>query len=158
MMRSSRPVLSISGVTKRFGGLVAVDNISFDVAKHEMIGVIGPNGSGKTTMMNMISGRFSPTSGKITFKSHLLSELPAQEIARAGIGRTFQLVRLLPGLSVLENVMAGASFGARSTGPRSRSQPCRSAPTPPPVSAPRENMTTASSIAGTPKPAKEHPR
>lgn len=113
MMRSSRPVLSISGVTKRFGGLVAVDNISFDVAKHEMIGVIGPNGSGKTTMMNMISGRFSPTFGKITFKSHLLSELPAQEIARAGIGRTFQLVRLLPGLSVLENVMAGASFGYR---------------------------------------------
>jgi ABC-type branched-subunit amino acid transport system ATPase component len=111
MKRSARPILSVSGVTKRFGGLVAVDNMSFDVAHHEMIGVIGPNGSGKTTMMNMISGAFKPTEGRISMKGRRLSDMPAQHIARAGIGRTFQLVRLLPGMSVIENVMAGAVFG-----------------------------------------------
>ena len=111
MKRNARPILSVSGVTKRFGGLVAVDNMSFDVAHHEMIGVIGPNGSGKTTMMNMISGAFKPTEGRISMKGRRLSDMPAQHIARAGIGRTFQLVRLLPGMSVIENVMAGAVFG-----------------------------------------------
>ena len=110
---SSRSVLSVQGVTKRFGGLIAVNNLSFDVAHHEMVGVIGPNGSGKTTMMNMISGAFKPTSGRISMKGRRLSDLPAQKIAREGVGRTFQLVRLLPGLTVLENVMAGAVFGHR---------------------------------------------
>ena len=110
---SSRSVLSVQGVTKRFGGLIAVNNLSFDVAHHEMVGVIGPNGSGKTTMMNMISGAFKPTSGRISMKGRRLSDLPAQKIAREGVGRTFQLVRLLPGLTVLENVMAGAVFGRR---------------------------------------------
>ena len=110
---SSRSVLSVQGVTKGFGGLIAVNNLSFDVAHHEMVGVIGPNGSGKTTMMNMISGAFKPTSGRISMKGRRLSDLPAQKIAREGVGRTFQLVRLLPGLTVLENVMAGAVFGHR---------------------------------------------
>ncbi len=112
-MKHSGSVLSVKGVTKRFGGLVAVSNMSFDVAEHEMIGVIGPNGSGKTTMMNMISGAFKPTEGRIAFKGRVISDLPAQKIAREGVGRTFQLVRLLPGLSVLENVKAGAVFGHR---------------------------------------------
>ncbi len=112
-MRQSGSVLSVSGVTKRFGGLVAVDNVGFDVGEHEMIGIIGPNGSGKTTMMNMISGSFKPTSGVISMTGRQISDLPAQEIARRGIGRTFQLVRLLPSLSVLENVIAGAVFGHR---------------------------------------------
>ena len=112
-MRYSGAVLSIKGVTKRFGGLVAVSDMSFDVAEHEMVGVIGPNGSGKTTMMNMISGAFKPTEGRIAMKGRPISGLPAQLIARAGVGRTFQLVRLLPGLNVVENVMAGAVFGHR---------------------------------------------
>ena len=112
-MKHSGSVLSVKGVTKRFGGLVAVSNMSFDVAEHEMIGVIGPNGSGKTTMMNMISGALRPTEGRIAFKGRVISDLPAQKIAREGVGRTFQLVRLLPGLSVLENVKAGAVFGHR---------------------------------------------
>jgi len=112
-MRHSGSVLSVKGITKRFGGLVAVNDISFDVAEHEMIGVIGPNGSGKTTMMNMISGAFKPTAGRIAVKGRVISDLPAQAIARAGVGRTFQLVRLLPGLNVLENVKAGAVFGHR---------------------------------------------
>ena len=101
-MRHSGFVLSVNGVTKRFGGLVAVDRMSFDVAEYEMVGVIGPNGSGKTTVMNMISGVFRPTSGRISMKGRRISNLPAQQISRAGVGRTFQLVRLLPGLNVLE--------------------------------------------------------
>ena len=110
---TKRPILSVKGVTKRFGGLVAVNGISFDVGNHEMIGVIGPNGSGKTTMMNMISGVFKPSAGHISMKGRRLSEMPAQKIAREGVGRTFQLVRLLPGLNVLENVKAGSVFGHR---------------------------------------------
>ena len=112
-MRQSGAVLSVSGVTKRFGGLVAVDNMDFQVGEHEMIGIIGPNGSGKTTMMNMISGAFKPTQGTISMMGSRVSDLPAQEIARRGVGRTFQLVRLLPSLTVLENVIAGAVFGHR---------------------------------------------
>ena len=110
---STRPILSVNKVTKRFGGLVAVSDMTFDVGNHEMVGVIGPNGSGKTTMMNMISGSFKPTSGRISMKGRRLSDMPAQKIARAGVGRTFQLVRLLPSLSVLDNVKAGAVFGHR---------------------------------------------
>lgn len=110
---NKRPILSVKDVTKRFGGLVAVNGISFDVGHHEMIGVIGPNGSGKTTMMNMISGAFKPSAGSISMKGRRLSEMPAQKIAHEGVGRTFQLVRLLPGLNVLENVKAGSVFGHR---------------------------------------------
>ena len=112
-MKPSGSVLSVKGVTKRFGGLVAVSNMSFDVAEHEMVGVIGPNGSGKTTMMNLISGALRPTDGRISMKGRVISDMPTQKISQAGIGRTFQLVRLLPGLSVLENVLAGAVFGHR---------------------------------------------
>ncbi|MEM7256709.1 MAG: ABC transporter ATP-binding protein [Pseudomonadota bacterium] len=106
-------VLSVNGVTRRFGGLVAVDNLSFDIAAHEMVGIIGPNGSGKTTVLNMISGVFKPTVGRISLKGRSISDKPAQYIARQGVGRTFQLVRLLPGLTVIENVIAGAVFGHR---------------------------------------------
>lgn len=112
-MKYAGSVLSVKGVTKRFGGLVAVSNMTFDVGEHEMVGVIGPNGSGKTTMMNMISGAFRPTEGRISMKGRTISDMPAQMIARAGVGRTFQLVRLLPGLNVIENVKAGAVFGHR---------------------------------------------
>lgn len=110
---ASATILTVNCVTKRFGGLVAVNNLSFDIAAHEMVGIIGPNGSGKTTVLNMISGAFKPSEGRISLKGRTISDKPAQTIARQGIGRTFQLVRLLPGLSVLENVMAGAVFGHR---------------------------------------------
>ena len=110
-MKTLRTILSVKDVTKRFGGLMAVSGISFNVAQHEMVGVIGPNGSGKTTMMNMISGVFKPTDGHIALKGRKISNLPSQSIARAGVGRTFQLVRLLPELNVLDNVVAGAVFG-----------------------------------------------
>ncbi|WP_419913117.1 ABC transporter ATP-binding protein [Hoeflea sp.] len=112
-MRYSGAVLSVRGATKRFGGLVAVDGLDFDVGEHQVMGLIGPNGSGKTTMMNLISGALQPTAGSIALKGARISNLPAQEITRRGVGRTFQLVRLLPTLSVLENVVAGAVFGHR---------------------------------------------
>jgi len=106
-----RIVLDVQNVSKHFGGLRAVDELSFSVREHEVLGLIGPNGSGKTTMMNLISGALAPTAGDIYLDEHLISGRPAREIARAGVARTFQLVRVLPSLSVLENVMAGAVFG-----------------------------------------------
>jgi branched-chain amino acid transport system ATP-binding protein len=90
--------LTAAGVTKRFGGLVAVDDMSFSLAEREVLGLIGPNGSGKTTMMNLISGALKPTSG-------------ASNVAKKGIARTFQLVRMLPTMTALENVAAGGVFG-----------------------------------------------
>lgn len=108
-----RIVLDVQAVSKHFGGLKAVDAVSFQVREHEVMGIIGPNGSGKTTMMNLISGALKPTAGDIFLDEHLISDRPARDIARAGVGRTFQLVRVLPELSVVENVMAGAVFGHR---------------------------------------------
>ena len=111
----SRTVLQVQGVTKRFGGLVAVRDMSFDVTEHQVMGIIGPNGSGKYTMINMISGLFAPSEGSIRLNGADLAGLPAHKTARLGVGRTFQLVRLLPELSVVENVVAGAVFGHRRT-------------------------------------------
>lgn len=107
------PVLSLRGATKRFGGLVAVDHLGFDVAEHQVMGLIGPNGSGKSTTLNLISGALSPTSGSIALKGQPITALSARAIARKGVSRTFQLVRMLPSMTVLENVMAGAVFGHR---------------------------------------------
>ena len=109
----ARVVLQVRNVTKRFGGLVAVNGLNFDVTEHQVMGIIGPNGSGKSTMINMISGVFGPTEGSIKLNGHELAGAPAHRIARMGVGRTFQLVRLLPELSVTQNVLAGAVFGHR---------------------------------------------
>ncbi|SMC98880.1 ABC transporter ATP-binding protein [Rhizobium sp. RU36D] len=106
-------LLSLRGVTKRFGGLVAVNRMDFDVAEHQVLGLIGPNGSGKSTTLNLISGAFPVSDGSISLRGQPINHLPAQDIARRGIARTFQLVRLLPSMSVLENVKAGAVFGHR---------------------------------------------
>jgi branched-chain amino acid transport system ATP-binding protein len=103
--------LSVRAARKRFGGLVAVDDLSFEVPPGELLGLIGPYGSGKTTMLNLISGALSPTSGDILLDGDRISGLPAHKIARRGVARTFQLVRMLPGLDAAENVMAGAVFG-----------------------------------------------
>ncbi|MDH5353197.1 MAG: ABC transporter ATP-binding protein [Gammaproteobacteria bacterium] len=97
----------------RFSGLRAVDCLSFNVRENEVVGLIGPNGSGKTTTMNLISGVFKPTHGDIVLGDRLISDWSTREVARAGVARTFQLVRILPTLSVVENVMAGAVFGSK---------------------------------------------
>ncbi len=112
-MRAPNAVLSLRGVTRRFGGLVAVNDMSFDVTEHEVMGLIGPNGSGKSTTLNLISGALAPNAGTISLRGTPLSQLPAQDIARKGVARTFQLVRLLPSMTVLDNVKAGAVFGHR---------------------------------------------
>jgi branched-chain amino acid transport system ATP-binding protein len=108
---SSRSLLSVETVRKAFGGLVAVNDVDFSVKESELIGLIGPNGSGKTTMMNLISGALKPTSGTIRLDGEVITGMPAHQIARRGVARTFQLVRILPSLSAIENVIAGAVFG-----------------------------------------------
>lgn len=115
------PALSLRAARKSFGGLVAVDDLSFDVQPGELLGLIGPNGSGKTTVLNLVSGALAPSSGEILLDGQRVSGLPAHRIARRGIARTFQLVRVLPGLDAEENVMAGAVFGhARLWGAEAR--------------------------------------
>ncbi|MEA2981312.1 MAG: branched-chain amino acid transport system ATP-binding protein [Alphaproteobacteria bacterium] len=104
-------VLSVEGASKRFGGLIAVDSMSFDLAENEVLGLIGPNGSGKTTMLNLISGALKPSGGAIRLYGDDISAYPANEIAARGVARTFQIVRMLPSLTVLENVAAGGVFG-----------------------------------------------
>ena len=101
-------ILSVSGVSKRFRGLVAVDDVSFEVAPGEIFALIGPNGAGKTTLFNMIAGEFVPNGGTIMFCGERIDGHPPDEVCRRGIGRTFQLVRPFPGVSVEVNVMIGA--------------------------------------------------
>ncbi len=101
-------ILSLDGVTKRFRGLVAVDSVSFHVARGEICGIIGPNGAGKTTLFNMIAGTFAPNAGSITFAGQRINGLAADVMCRLGIGRTFQLVRPFLNLSVEDNVIVGA--------------------------------------------------
>jgi branched-chain amino acid transport system ATP-binding protein len=104
-------ILEISHVTRRFEGLLAVDDISFMLQRGEILGLIGPNGAGKTTLVSLISGTLALNSGDILFEGRSLIRLPAYRRARLGIGRTFQIMRPFPGLSVLDNVAVGALFG-----------------------------------------------
>lgn len=105
--------LSVKNVTKNFGGLTAVNSMSFEIIEHEVLGLIGPNGSGKTTMMNLISGALKLSSGKIRLYGNSISGQSANSIAQHGVARTFQLVRMLNSMTVLENVSAGGVFGHR---------------------------------------------
>jgi branched-chain amino acid transport system ATP-binding protein len=107
-------LLSISGVAKRFGGLLANDDISFEVGEGEIIGLIGPNGAGKTTLFSCIAGYFPVTSGTIVFDGKRISGLPPEAICRRGVARTFQIVRVFKEMSVLENVMVGAFLSTSS--------------------------------------------
>jgi branched-chain amino acid transport system permease protein len=102
------PLLKVDAVTKAYGGLMAVKNMSFEVASGEIVGLIGPNGAGKSTMFNLISGEIPRTAGSVHFGSHTISGLHPSRIARLGLSRTFQHVRLIPGMTTLENVMIGA--------------------------------------------------
>jgi len=104
----SAPLLRIGDVSKRFGGLLAVDSVSFDVAQGEIVSIIGPNGAGKTTLFNLLTGQLTPTSGRIEFEGRDVSALPPQARARLGFGRTFQISQTLTSLTVLENAMVGA--------------------------------------------------
>jgi branched-chain amino acid transport system ATP-binding protein len=105
------PALTAVAVTKRFGGLVAVNGMSFTLAEKQVLGLIGPNGSGKTTMMNLISGAMKPTAGEIRLCGEAIGGIGASRVANKGVARTFQLVRMLPDMTVLDNVKAGGVFG-----------------------------------------------
>ena len=101
---SREPLLSVRGLSKRFGGLQALEDVSFDLYGGEILGLLGPNGAGKTTCFNMISGVFPPTSGHVRFDGAETTGASPAEMARRGVGRTFQIVRPFASLSVLENV------------------------------------------------------
>jgi branched-chain amino acid transport system ATP-binding protein len=101
-------LLEVNGISKRFRGLVAVDNVSFNVAQGAIFALIGPNGAGKTTVFNMIAGEFAPNGGTITFDGQRIDGLTPDHICQRGIGRTFQIVKPFMGLTVEENVLIGA--------------------------------------------------
>ena len=105
------PLLKTDKLSRQFGGLAALSQVSVEFRENEILGIIGPNGAGKTTFINVIAGIYLPTEGKIFFNGQDISDLPAHKRCRLGIGRTFQLVRPLQGLSLLENVMVGSLFG-----------------------------------------------
>lgn len=101
-------ILKCEHVTKRFGGLVAVDDISFELKKHSISGLIGPNGAGKTTLFNCVAGVLAPTSGHVYFEGRNITGLRADKICHAGIGRTFQIPHIFGEMTAVENVMTGA--------------------------------------------------
>jgi branched-chain amino acid transport system ATP-binding protein len=110
------PLMRVSGVSKRFGGLLALQNVTFDLSPGEIIGLIGPNGAGKTTLVNVITGVQRVDGGTIVYQGRRIDRMPAYRIARVGIGRTFQIVQPFPRMTVLENVAAGAMFAGQAAG------------------------------------------
>ena len=107
-MTAMDALLKVEGVTRRFGGVLAVDDVSFAVAPGEIHALIGPNGAGKTTMLNLLTRIYRPDSGAILFKGRSMQEVARHDVVRLGIGRTFQHVELFPRLTVLDNVALGA--------------------------------------------------
>jgi branched-chain amino acid transport system ATP-binding protein len=107
-------LLEVKNLSKYFGGVAAIDDLSLDVHEGEIIGLIGPNGAGKTTVFNAISGFFPATSGKITFEGRDITRLKADRICKLGLTRTFQATTLFMGISVLENVFTGCHLGYRT--------------------------------------------
>lgn len=115
-------LLEVERLTKSFGGLLALNYVSFSIAAGEVVGLIGPNGSGKTTAFNVITGRFPPSSGKIIFRGEDITALPAHQVAVRGIARTFQLVKPFLHLTALQNVMAGRLHGHRPAANRAQAK------------------------------------
>ncbi len=101
----SQPLLSVSGLMMRFGGLLAVNNVSLELREREIVSLIGPNGAGKTTVFNCLTGFYKPTGGTILLRDQHLEGLPGQQIARMGVVRTFQHVRLFREMTVIENLL-----------------------------------------------------
>jgi branched-chain amino acid transport system ATP-binding protein len=107
-------LLDLQGVSRRFGGLNAVNDVSLVVEEGEILGLIGPNGAGKTTLINLITGVHPATAGKVYFERRDITRLKPYQIARLGLARTFQIVQPFPKMTVLENVAAGALFAGRA--------------------------------------------
>ncbi|HTX79255.1 MAG TPA: ATP-binding cassette domain-containing protein, partial [Longilinea sp.] len=108
-------VLTVQGLSKSFGGLRAVDKLDFCVDEGEIIGLIGPNGSGKTTTLNLLTGFLKPDAGTVTFTGKNVTGLPRHEICRQGIGRTFQLIKPFLEFTALQNVVVGRVYGKSPT-------------------------------------------
>jgi branched-chain amino acid transport system ATP-binding protein len=104
-------ILRVYELTKYFGGLAAIKNVTFDIHKKEIVGLIGPNGAGKTTLFNLISGFYKPNRGKIIFNEKDITNFTPYQICKEGIGRTFQIPKPFLNMSCLQNVMIGALFG-----------------------------------------------
>ncbi len=107
MPPSTEAILSVTDLTRRFGGIVALDSVSFEVGEGQIVGLIGPNGAGKTTLFNCLSRLYAPDRGDVRFRGASILSMPPHRIADAGIGRTFQNLALFPTLTVLQNVMTG---------------------------------------------------
>lgn len=103
-------ILETKNLSISFGGLIALENLNIKLQEHEILGIIGPNGAGKTTFLNLISGVYAPTQGEIVFKDKTINGIKPYDITSMGISRTFQNIRLIPYLSVLENVMLGRTL------------------------------------------------
>ena len=115
-----KPFLEVRGLTKRFGGLVANEDVSFTLAADEILGLIGPNGAGKTTLFNALAGFFRPTSGTIVLDGEDVTGLPPEHIAARGVARTFQIVRVFKSMTATENVMVGALLHHKAVGAAER--------------------------------------
>jgi branched-chain amino acid transport system ATP-binding protein len=119
---SDELVLQVKDVSKRFGGLQALTDVTFDLHLGEILGLIGPNGAGKTTLFNVINGVYAPTRGRVIFRGEDITGKPSYEVARRGLARAHQVVRPLHDLTVRENVMVGACFGREGHGLRTSSR------------------------------------
>jgi branched-chain amino acid transport system ATP-binding protein len=108
-------ILRADGVTKRFGGLVAVDSVDFEIPRRGIVSLIGPNGAGKTTFFNVVAGLYRPSAGTIRFDGRVISNLPPHRITKLGIARTFQNIRLFQNMTAIENVMVGRHSRLRAT-------------------------------------------
>ncbi len=108
-------ILEARGLRKAFGGLIAVDGVSFRITSGAMHSIIGPNGAGKTTLFNLLSGRYKPTAGSVIYKGHDISKMPVFKRAQMGIGRSFQITNIFPNLTVFENARLAAQAHGRDS-------------------------------------------
>lgn len=123
-MSADRPILAVEGLAKAFGGLRAVADVSFAVAEGEILGLLGPNGSGKTTVLNLIAGALRPDAGRVRLSGADITGLAPSLRTRLGIARTFQLVRPLPALSALDNVLVARLYARDAPGPGAAREDC----------------------------------
>ena len=115
-------LLTIQNLTKTFGSLTAVDNLTFDVGEGEILGMMGPNGAGKTTVFNLITGVYKPSAGKVIYKGIDVTHSSASHRCRLGIGRTYQIPRPFENMTVFENLLVGAEYGANLKGKQARTE------------------------------------